>query len=111
MFLADLVEPAELDLRAAFGLVSRHPVLDVRRDLLIEMEAHLFVELAVDPVAFEERAKTVKKIDHGAPAGRAHAGHDEERISMYGCREPGRRRCSACARQRSPRRAARVRDA
>jgi hypothetical protein len=53
MFLADLIEPAELECRAANGLVPCQPIAQVRIDLLIEVEAHFFVELALDTVAPE----------------------------------------------------------
>jgi hypothetical protein len=64
VLLANLVEAAELDSRAAHGLVMRQSLLDVRCDLLIEMEAHLLVQIVVDPPACKERTKPMKKIDH-----------------------------------------------
>jgi hypothetical protein len=62
MFFPDLLDASELEPRPPNGIVPREPIAHVGVHLLLEMEAHLLVELALDDTAPKEGAKSMEKI-------------------------------------------------
>jgi hypothetical protein len=62
MFLPDLLEASQFEPGSPNGFVPLEAVAHVDVNLMLEMKAHLFIELALDDVAPKERAQAMKQI-------------------------------------------------
>jgi hypothetical protein len=62
VLLLDLVEPAQLEARAAHGFIRRHAAGEMTIDEPFEMKSEFIVQVRFNPAASDERTKPVRKI-------------------------------------------------